>query len=85
MGGIPGLGPCRTPGPGGLITGAPGDPSRGSARESDGAPFPVVSLDSSSLGMPLAADTAAAAGINPGKQEQKHPHAQSRTIMVGSS
>lgn len=48
-GGIPGLGPCMTPGPGMVITGAPGDPRWLSLPRSEGVPLsPLESLGDSS-------------------------------------
>lgn len=47
-GGIPGLGPCMTPGPGRFITGGAGDPSWLLVPASDGVPLsPLESLESS--------------------------------------
>lgn len=48
-GGIPSLGPCMTPGPGMVITGAPGDPRWLSLPGSEGVPWsPLESLGDSS-------------------------------------
>lgn len=53
-GGIPGLGPCMTPVPGMVITGATGDPS-GSVPASEGVPMsPLGSLVDSSFTFPAA-------------------------------
>lgn len=41
-GGIPGLGPCMTAGPGRVITGAPGEPSWLSLPVSEGVPFSLL-------------------------------------------
>lgn len=55
-GGIPGLGPCMTPGPDSVIIGAVGDPSRLSVLTSKGVSLSVLeSLADSSGGFTLPA------------------------------
>ena len=76
MGGIPGLGPGKPAGPGGLMTGAPGDPSWLSVPASEDAPlFPALSLDESSFVF----TGSAAAGEKPA--ERKHVHIKLGTTI----